>query len=302
MSDYAPIILFVYARCDHTKKTIEALKKNTLASKSDLFIFSDQYKNERDVNNVSEVRNYIRHVEGFKTVTVIEREYNLGLAENIRLGVSEIIEKYGRVIVLEDDIVTSNGFLTFMNKSLDIFKQNHKVWHISGWNYPIDATGLKSMFLWRGMNCWGWATWSDRWSHYNKNPQLLLSSWGRDKIKQFNLDGFFPFWNQVIANEKGKINTWAIFWYATIFENNGLCINPTTTLVKNIGLDGTGENCSSMSSFDKFDKRNECDVIFFEGYTENEIATNRIKEYCSSSRLSLVKKIKNKIIKKIKKM
>ena len=161
MINFAPIVLFVYDRPFHTKQTIEALQKNQLASLSELFIYSDDAKNYGSQDNVDEVREYIYKIGGFKKVTIIKREKNWGLANSIIDGVTQIVNKYGKIIVLEDDLVTSKYFLTFMNNALEFYKYEERVWHICGWNYPINFDGLDDVFLSRLMNCWGWGTWKD---------------------------------------------------------------------------------------------------------------------------------------------
>ena len=222
----SPIVLFVYNRLWHTKQTIEALKKNELANESELFIYSDAPKNEDDQKQVENVREYLKTIDGFKKITIIERKENFGLAKSIISGVTEIVNKYGKIIVLEDDLVTSPHFLKFMNEALEFYSNKTKVWHISGWNYPIEYNKNIDTFLWRVMNCWGWGTWADRWKFFEKNIDKLVKTFSKEDIKRFNVDGYENFWNQVIENKEGKINTWAIFWYATIFKNNGLCLNP----------------------------------------------------------------------------
>lgn len=188
MNDFSPVCIFVYNRPWHTKQTIEALKRNVLADQSDLIIYSDAPKNPAAFEKVKEVRDYIKTITGFKTVSIIERNENLGLARSIINGVTEVINKYGRVIVLEDDLVTSPYFLSFMNNALEIYKNNQKVWHITGWNYSIDSVGLDEVFFWKVMNCSGWGTWSDRWRYFEKNPQKLIKSFTREKIRQFDLE------------------------------------------------------------------------------------------------------------------
>ena len=138
-----------------------------------LFIYSDAGKDEYDLPKVNEVRDYIKTIDGFKKVTILEREKNWGLAKSIIDGVTEVIDKHGKIIVIEDDLVTSPYFLKFMNEALSFYKDQNKVWHISGWNYPIDVSRLEDVFLWRFMTCWGWATWSDRWKHYEKNVDKI---------------------------------------------------------------------------------------------------------------------------------
>ncbi|MCD2449763.1 glycosyltransferase [Methylicorpusculum oleiharenae] len=245
----SPIALFVYNRPKHTRETVEALLKNAEAVHSDLFIFSDAAKHEGAQSAVNEVRALIHQITGFKTITIIEREKNWGLANSIIDGVTAICDKYGRAIVLEDDLIFSEHFLGYMNSALNMYEDNQLVWHISGWNYPIEPSGLGDAFFWKTMNCWGWATWANRWNKFSKKPDEMIRSWTPQKINAFNLDGTYNFWRQVKLNRKGKINTWAVFWYATIFSHGGLCLNPTSSYVMNVGHDGTGENCRNSDHF-----------------------------------------------------
>ena len=240
---FAPIVLFTYNRPRHTRQTVTALQNNEPARNSELYIFSDGPKNQEDEQNVAEVRRFIHTVSGFKKTIIVEQTENRGLADSIINGVSEVVNDRGRVIVLEDDLLTGPNFLRFMNTALDYYCDKKDVWHISGWNYPIDPTGLPDAFLWRVMNCWGWATWADRWQYYRRDPGGLIKTFTREEIFRFNLDGTFDFWRQVERNAAGKIKSWAIFWYAAIFLNKGLCLNPTRSLVQNIGRDGSGTNC-----------------------------------------------------------
>ena len=274
----APIVLFVYNRPNHTKQTLEALKNNVLANKSELFIYSDAAKFEIDQINVFKVREYIRSIHGFKNITIIEREKNWGLANSIIDGVTKIVNEYGKIIVLEDDIVTSPYFLKFMNEALEIYKMEKKVWHISGWNYPIDTDGLDDVFFYRFMNCWGWATWEDRWKHFEKNTDKALAEFTKEAIYRFNLDGAKNFWKQVLENHKNKINTWAIFWYITIFKKNGLCLNPSQTFVVNIGNDSSGIHSSKTNIF----TGNLClseNIKYVYHISENKLALEKITDF-----------------------
>lgn len=245
----APIILFAHARPEHTRRTLGALAENVLAIDSDLWVYADAARSETEVERVRDVRAIAHGAKGFRSVTVVERETNLGLARNIIEGVTAVCNAQGRVIVLEDDIVTGRNFLSFMNAALDRYADEPRVWHVSGWNYPIDPADLGDAFLWRVMNCWGWATWADRWQHFRKEPAHLVEAWDKETIARFNLDGAHDFWEQVEANRKGLLNTWAIFWYASIFEHQGLCLNPARSFVHNIGHDGSGENCGYSVDF-----------------------------------------------------
>jgi hypothetical protein len=249
MNHLAPIVLFVYNRLWHTQQTIKVLQKNELAKDSEIFIYSDAPKNTEDQEEVDKVREYIKSINSFKKVTIIEREKNWGLAKSIIDGVTSIVNQYEKVIVLEDDLVTSPYFLKFMNEALNFYEDEKKVWHISGWNYPIKREESEDIFLWRVMNCWGWATWADRWKYYEKDVDKLIKEFSKDDIKKFNLEGAENFWSQVLDNKKQKKNTWAIFWYATIFKQHGLCLNPVQTFVENIGHDGSGTYCGKEKKY-----------------------------------------------------
>ncbi|MDZ7760075.1 MAG: sugar transferase [Desulfovermiculus sp.] len=295
----SPIALFVYNRPWHTQQTIEALQKNELVSSSKLFVFSDGPKGEQDEIKVKEVRDYIKSIQGFNDLQIIERESNWGLADNIIDGVTQIVNTYGRVIVLEDDLVTSPYFLRFMNEALEFYKDEKKVWHISGWNYPIDLKGLPDTFLWRVMNCWGWATWAERWQYFERDPEKLVRDFSKEEIKRFNLDGAHNFWGQVKGNVEGRIRTWAIFWYATIFKNDGLCLNPTQKLVQNIGHDGSGTHCGK-STFDisVWNNKSLPKLELFE-LIEHDIALKRLTNHLKSIQPSCIRLIARKLIRMV---
>ena len=295
MTKLAPIALFVYNRPWHTQQTIEALQKNDLASMSDLIIFSDSQKDQESLEMVKEVRKYLKTISGFNSVRIIERGKNWGLAKSITEGVSEIVNLYGKIIVLEDDIVTSSKFLRFMNQALDFYKDKREVWHISGWNYPIDSSHLSDTFLWRAMNCWGWATWDDRWEFFDKDPQLLVDQWTDKQKLTFDLDDLGIFWNQIELNLCGKINTWAIFWYATIFKNDGLCLNPSISYVENIGHDDSGVHCGSSNKFSTIGLNEKLTVSFPKQSIESSIAVSLIKKFYRAQKKSVLARILDKI-------
>jgi hypothetical protein len=290
----APIVLFVYNRFSHTKRTIDSLRKNKLAEDSELFIYSDHAKNEDSKRGVQEVRDYINRIKGFKKITIIYREENFGLADSIIAGVTEVVNKYGKIIVLEDDIVTSPFFLKFMNDALDFYQENNTVWHVSGWNYPIAQDNIGDVFLWRLMNCWGWATWKEEWSFFEKNTDLMMTKFNKTDIRKFNIDGSENFWKQILQNKEGEINSWAIFWYATIFLNKGLCLNPSKTFVLNIGHDGSGVHCDINSNFnDSLSLRDKIDLNCEN--IENKIALSRIQNFYKTHKRNIFIRVINKI-------
>ena len=281
MLSLAPIVLFAYARPEHVRQTLNALSANALADQSDLVVYADAARSEQDSEAVHAVRELIRGVSGFRSVLLIERTTNYGLARNIIEGVSEVLCQNERVIVLEDDMVTSPLFLTFMNEALDRYCDNDDVMHISGYNYPMRTDGLPETFFLPPASCWGWATWARAWQHFSKNPSELVSVFSTSQRQAFNLDGAFPFWTQVMLNAQGRMNTWAVFWYASIFRREGLCLHPRQSYVQNIGHDDSGTHTSQSSAFDVV--LNSCRVeSWCETYSCNDLALTRLKTYFRS--------------------
>lgn len=287
--------MFVYDRLWHTTQTIEALQANTLAGQSDLIIYSDAPKDEKSRQQVKEVRDYVHTIKGFKSITVVERQQNWGLARSIIEGVTAVIQEYGSVIVLEDDLVTSPYFLQFMNDALLFYHDKKSVWHICGWSYPFKPSDPDATFLWRLMNSWGWATWADRWQYFEKETQALLETFSASDIDRFNLDNTESFWNQVLDNHSGKLNTWAVFWYATIFQHQGLCLNPKQTYVANIGCDDSGTHCDTSHHIAK-PSLNQNPHPRFETLLEEDVKTlHEIKQYYKSRKPTFFKRLIRKI-------
>ncbi|MFZ2161791.1 MAG: glycosyltransferase [Sideroxyarcus sp.] len=241
----APIALFVFNRPVHTRRTVEALLKNELANESDLYIFSDAPGSPETAEAVREVREYIKLISGFRSVRIVEREKNLGLSNSIIEGVTSVINEHGRIIVLEDDLVTSPQFLRFLNDALELYKLEDQVMHISGSVYPIERLEIETFFL-RVPLCWGWGTWDRAWRHFSKNNDVMLK-FDRQMRSDFSFNNSYHYWEQLELNKKGVINTWFVYWYAALFLRGGLALFPGRSLVKNIGFDGTGTHCGSSN-------------------------------------------------------
>jgi hypothetical protein len=259
----APIILFVYNRPEHTKKTIDALKLNQLAIESSLFIYSDGSKKESDIKSVAEVRDYVSTISGFKEINIILREKNLGLADSVISGVTEVIDKFGKAIVLEDDIVTSKYFLKFMNEALDFYKDKQNIYSISGYNFPIKIpkSYQHKIYISPRPSSWGWATWKDRWENAIWNPELSIDINNRKYIRKI-LDKAGKDLTPMLLNAvKNKIDSWAVKWAYTHLQNNAYCLYPTKSFVRNIGVDSTGTHFKTEVK--KFD------VEIFEDYSVN---------------------------------
>lgn len=236
----APIALFTYNRLNHTTQTVEALKKNVLADKSNLIVYSDAAKNDQIENRVLEVRNYLKTITGFKSVKIVERSVNFGLAESIISGVTEIVNQYGTIIVLEDDLVTSPYFLQYMNEALELYENEEKVISIHGYIYPVKEKMPETFFI-RGADCWGWATWKRGWEIFEKDGSKLLAELkGRNLEHEFDFRGTYPYSKMLSDQVKGKNSSWAVRWYASAFLAGKLTLYPGKSLVQNIGTDGTG--------------------------------------------------------------
>lgn len=251
MNNLAPIALFVYNRPQHTRQTVESLKANHLALESELFIFADGAKSVKDEGAVKEVADYIATVDGFKSVTIVKQENNLGLANSVIKGVTQLSESHGKFIVFEDDLICSPYTLTFFNDALERYKNEDKVFHISAFMFPIKTEDtLPETFLYRAVHSWGWASWKSAWDKFNPNVNELIKQFDSQKINDFSIDGKMNFWKQMTDLKARKNNSWAIRWYASVFLNGGLSLNPTYSLVNNIGHDGTGEHSNIEDIYD----------------------------------------------------
>ncbi|MDO3640615.1 glycosyltransferase [Mucilaginibacter sp. L3T2-6] len=249
MQNLAPIALFVYNRPEHTRRTISYLQKNLLAEESRLFVFSDAPKTAGDKAKVSEVRQLISEITGFKSVKVINRQENLGLANSIISGVTQLVNEYGKIIVFEDDLLSSPYTLQYFNEALDHYANNEKVMHIGAYMFELADKKLPETFFWRAATSWGWATWARAWVNFEDNVDVLLNQFDRQKTDQFSINGTMNFWKQLTGFKAGKNNSWAIRWYASIFLKGGLTLNPSTSLIQNIGNDGSGTHSNNESMY-----------------------------------------------------
>jgi hypothetical protein len=249
---YAPIVLFVYNRPDHTLKTLEALSKNRGAENSKLYIFSDGPKNEaskEDQKKIFEVRELIKSKKWCQSVVIYESESNQGLANSVILGISQILEDHDRVIVLEDDIVTSEGFLTFMNDALGYYSEAYQVAGVSGFTYPISKTKeLPNFFFLPIISSWGWGTWRRVWENFNPRKNNLNKIIEMNEIEKFN-HGDHNFFEMLERQVRGELDSWAIRFYAHVFLRNQWFLYPKHSFIYNIGLDNSGTHSTRNESF-----------------------------------------------------
>ncbi|WP_443945443.1 sugar transferase [Pedobacter sp. AW1-32] len=300
MQNLAPIALFVYNRPQHTARTLKFLKQNHLAVDSRLYIFSDGPKTPQDNEKVEAVRDVIQNVEGFKSVKIILREQNIGLANSVIAGVTELISQYGKVIVFEDDLVSAPNTLLYFNDGLTRYETEEKVMHIGAYMYPLKGENLPETFFFRAATSWGWATWQRAWQHFEPNIDVLMKQFDAQKKSAFAIDNTMNFWKQMKEFKTGKNNSWAIRWYASIFLKGGLTLNPSQSLVNNIGHDGTGVH-SGINDIYNVQINPNAITDFPAQIEEDTIVYEKIKSFLANRKGSLWARIKRFVTEKLNK-
>jgi hypothetical protein len=288
----APICLFTYNRLFETKKTVEALQQNFLATQSELFIFSDGSKTAHGKEKIQQVRNYLKTITGFKAVTIKESKTNKGLANSIISGVTEIINTFEHIIVLEDDLITAPNFLNFMNSSLTYYKKNNKIFSISG--YTLDLSILenleKDVYLGVRASSWGWGTWRDRWINIDWEVRDY-PDFEKSFIRKYKFNRGGSDMSRMLKNQmQGKIDSWAIRWCYHQFKKNQYSVFPKTSKLISIGF---GENATHTKTTNRFDTAldtlNKVTFLFEENMILNKKVTQQFK-----NKFSVISRIKDK--------
>jgi hypothetical protein len=286
----APIALFTFKRYWHLQQTVESLKKNSFAADSELFIFRDGPRSDEDLAGSQAVREFCKTISGFKSIIIHERARNMGLARSIITGVTELINKYGRVIVLEDDMVTSPHFLRYMNEALNLYRDEDRVISIHGYNYPAEAQFPETFFL-RGADCWGWATWKRGWDLFESNGRRLLDELkAKNLTHRFDFNGSYGFTKMLEDQVNGKNDSWAIRWHASAFLLDKLTLYPGKSLVHNIGIDKSGTHCTATDIYDT-ELANAPIMLGNIPIEENKEAFLMISHYLNSIRPPIYKRV-----------
>jgi hypothetical protein len=294
----SPIALFAYNRPEHTRKTLESLMANAEFSDSSLYVFCDGAKRKKDIPLVQATRESIRSYE-LDNATIIERDKNLGLANSIITGVTELCNKYGRVIVVEDDLYLSPYFLKYMNTALDIYEKYGKVMHISGYMFPVKGE-LPDTFFYRSTSCWGWGTWKRAWDRFEPDVHKLLAGFQDEKKRwEFDIHGSIDYYKMLKHQASGKVDSWAIRWYASVFLNGGLCLHPGTSLVNNIGHDDSGVHCGCTDVYDVNVNEGK-DFMFTTDISESDEAVMLIAEFYQAIKKPVYVRAYNKVKRIIK--
>jgi hypothetical protein len=292
----APIVLFVYNRPEHTKRTVESLLNNTLVSKSTLFIFSDGAKSDKDILAVDAVRNFIKTIKGSNKIEIIEREKNFGLANSVIVGVNEVINLSGKAIVLEDDMISSPYFLKYMNEMLNYFGDDQRIFSVTGYTFPIKIPSnyQHSVYLSPRASSWGWGTWKGRWDKVDweiKDFQSFIND--KSRVEYFNNGG--DDLTRMLKNSiSGKIDSWAVKWSYAHFKNNAYCVYPVRSRVKNIGADKSGVHTSRTKKFDVEIEMNDVEIINVKNLQPNvELLSNFKKFFKKNVFSSVLYRLKN---------
>ncbi len=291
----APIAMFVYKRLDHARRTIESLSANKLASESDLYIFSDGPKTETDRELVKQVRAFVSSIQGFKKIEIRESPINKGLAKSIIEGVTDILKVHASIIVVEDDLVCSPYFLSYMNQALTLYEQEEAVISVHGYVFPIKNKLPESFFL-RGADCWGWGTWRRGWELFEEDGVKLLAELETKNLAQeFDYNGTYPFTQMLKDQIRGKNDSWAIRWYASAFLKNKLTLYPGISFIKNIGIDNSGTHSGKSNVYDT-DLNNKGCILARLTPTENKNARDVISKYFALTSGGRIKRLIKKTL------
>lgn len=240
VNKYAPIVMFTYCRLANTKETVEHLLRNEEAKYSDLVIYSDAPKNERAEEGVKNTREFIHSISGFKSIKIIEREKNMGLANSIVDGVTSVVNQFGRVIVLEDDLSVSPYFLKYMNEGLERYEDRKDIASIHGYIYPVKAKMPEALLI-KGADCWGWATWKRAWDVFCFDAKSLYQQIVEShREKEFDFNYSYPYMDMLKRQIDGSAGSWAICWYASAFLKDMYTLYPGQSLVQLNDIVGNG--------------------------------------------------------------
>lgn len=271
------ILIFAFNRPYHLENLLKSLVKNKESKQIPLIFFLDGARNNNDHLKIKKLKEIIIKYEKYLNLRKInERPINIGSKMNILNGISESLIDYETAIVLEDDLIVDKYFLKYMLDSLKLYQYEKRVFHISGFSF-FNSTESNETFFTRYMNCWGWATWSKKWSLLQTDPIAIQQNFSKKDIYEFNIENSHNFYRQIVENKVGLLKTWAIYWYATIFKSNGLCLMPKHSLVKNQGYDGSGERFGK--SINQYEFKEEVITFFPKDINEDKQSFLLLKNY-----------------------
>lgn len=279
----SPIALFVYNRLYLTEQTVEALKNNYLAAESDLHIFSDGAKNEDDEIKVQNVRKTIEKIEGFKSVEIHYSKENKGLANSIVSGVSKLIEDYGKVIVLEDDLITTPNFLDFLNSSLVEYQENKSIKSINGYSLKINHFPEKynyDNYIVNRPYSWGWATWKNSWDKKIFDDSFITTDNLKQEKDQLSRKMGEDVYRMIMGTLLGNIDSWYSKWIYYHYKTNSKSVYPKKSKVQNIGFDENGTHCKNINVHEvEMDESHKRDFKFIQEISVDDAINKDFLKY-----------------------
>ena len=277
------VAMFTYNRPEKFQSLLSSFHSCSRISEIDLVIFCDGQKKGTNDSRVIENQDIVRSSEYLIPSTIIVRETNIGLAQSIIRGVSELLSKYEQIIVLEDDLVLHPDLIHFMLSALERYKDDKEVFQISGYNFPVSLPLSESAFFLPFISSWGWATWADRWKYFKEIKANDISFSLKERYR-FDLYGAYPYYSMLCDTVNGKVNSWAVQWYYAVFRQHGLALYPTRSLVDNNGFDGSGVHCGETSHFRherEFTKKCEHEFLFPREVVVNQLHFSVVRNQLS---------------------
>lgn len=274
----APLAVFAYRRAAHLQRALDALAANPQARETRLVVFCDGVRNKAEEADVAATRRVARAAKGFAGVEVVERERNLGLVESILDGMGRLTREHDAAIAVEDDLVVAPRFLEYMNLALERYAREERVMQVSGYMYPCALEGAAGSGFLPSISCWGWGTWERAWRHYDGS----LDGWealrnDASALREFNMDGAYDYSSMLEDARRGRLQSWGVVWYLTVFSRRGLVLYPRKSLVSNTGFDGSGthddgrrkDDLGAVALWDaqgefEFPRRLEVDAQYYE--------------------------------------
>lgn len=245
MNDLAPIAIFAYRRPDKLKALLDSLSACSGAYASNLTVFVDGPKSTSEERLVGDVLGVAAEETRFASTRVIASPSNRGLSGAVIGGVSKMLQHHDRVIVLEDDLIVSEHFLTFMNQGLSTYAETNEVVSIHAYVYPVQGE-LPATFFVKGADCWGWATWRRGWAVFNPDGRELLDQLVKtDRVGEFNFGGSENYLGLLQDHIAGRVDSWAVRWYASALLADKLTLYPARPMAVNTGIDGSGTHGGS---------------------------------------------------------
>ncbi len=285
----APVAVFTYRRPDDTARLFASLLANAESRTSRVYVFSDGPKSDADAALVRRTREIVL-AAGHPRLELIERPANIGLAANIIDGVTRVCAEHGRIVVLEDDLVVARTFLRYVNDGLDRYADDERVLHISGFQYPVElTTELDALFM-PFISSWGWATWSRAWRLFDPRASRHREVLGsRAMRRRFDLNGCYTFSRQLRHYLAGRVNSWAIRWYLTVFLSGGLALFPRMSLVENHGFGPDGTNCFGPTPSHTASHARDFSVTRFPDVGIDELAFRQVRGVMGADSTILVR-------------